>query len=191
MKTTALKARLRAHILSGGALKEFASDEKLHPTTPGKMLEGLGIRKVFLTEEEREMVAKMRRESALAQRNGVPAERDQLRDERNNLRADLDAIKAIRDEETARAERAEALHLDAIDEAGAQAKMMNEYRLRAERAEAELAAERARLDWLLSRMSGNILLANKCVAWTVDVYHYGNRFPSRDAIDAAIKEETK
>lgn len=60
---------------------------------------------------------------------------------------------------------------------------------RAERAEAELAAERARLDWLLSRMSGNVLPVNQCVAWTVDVYHYGNRFPSRAAIDAAVEEE--
>lgn len=65
------------------------------------------------------------------------------------------------------------------------------YRLITLRQDAELAAERARLDWLLSRMGGNVLPANKCVAWTVNVYHYGNRFPSRAAIDAAMKEETK
>ena len=58
----------------------------------------------------------------------------------------------------------------------------------AEKAEAELAAERARLDWLLSRMGGNVLPVNGCVAWTVDVYHYKNQFPSRAAIDAAMKE---
>ena len=56
---------------------------------------------------------------------------------------------------------------------------------------AELAADRARLDWLLSRMGRSVLRANKCVAWTVDVFHYGNKFPSRAAIDAAMKEETK
>lgn len=52
----------------------------------------------------------------------------------------------------------------------------------------ELATERARLDWLLSRMGGNVLPVNGCVAWTVDVYHYKNQFPSRAAIDAAMKE---
>jgi len=56
---------------------------------------------------------------------------------------------------------------------------------------AELAADRARLDWLLSRMAGLVLPANKCVAWTVDVYDYQNRFPSRAAIDAAMKEGAK
>jgi hypothetical protein len=55
--------------------------------------------------------------------------------------------------------------------------------------ERELAAERARLDWLLSRTAGLVLPANKCVAWTVDVYDYQNRFPSRAAIDAAMKED--
>ena len=58
-------------------------------------------------------------------------------------------------------------------------------------AQAELATERARLDWLLSRMGGNVLPVNGCVAWTVDVYHYKNQFPSRAAIDVAMKEETK
>lgn len=55
-------------------------------------------------------------------------------------------------------------------------------------AQAELVTERARLDWLLFRMGGNVLPVNGCVAWTVDVYHYKNQFPSRAAIDAAMKE---
>ena len=128
-------------------------------------------------------------DAVVVQRNRVTTERDQLRAECNNLLADLDEIKAIRDEETARAERAEALHLDAIDEAGAQAKVMNEYRLRAERAEAELAAERARLDWLqahaLAQHSENISISKLGKRY--------NGFPGslRAAIDAAMKEDAK
>lgn len=109
------------------------------------------------------------------------AERDQLRAERNNLRADLDAIKAIRDEETARAERAESqLHalrlVCGTTDADKFSTWVDRANTRAEKAEAdlatakaiiasieedgteehnaavrlrqELAAERARLDWL-------------------------------------------
>ena len=42
--------------------------------------------------------------------------------------------------------------------------------------------------WCAMNESAHGFSSNKCVAWTVDVYHYGNRFPSRAAIDAAIKE---
>lgn len=52
--------------------------------------------------------------------------------------------------------------------------------------ENELAAERARMDWLLSKMGGLVLPANRCVAWTVAFYDYENRFPSRSAIDRAL-----
>ena len=68
-------------------------------------------------------------------------ERDQLRAECINLRADLDAIKAIRDEEKARAERAEA-------ELATEREKAERYRLASLKLDAELAAERARLDWL-------------------------------------------
>ena len=59
-----LRTRLRAHIMAGGAPKEFALAEGWHPTTAGKMLEAMGIAKVFITEEEREIIAKLRKESA-------------------------------------------------------------------------------------------------------------------------------
>ena len=133
----------------------------------------------------------------IANNEAAKAERDQLRAECNNLRADLDAIKAIRDEETARAERAEAelKKWSLLNLWGGTPEIIHAFvkgqqaRIHATQdVEAELAAERARLDWLLSRMGGNVLPANGCVAWTVDVYHYKNQFPSRAAIDAAMKE---
>ena len=57
-----LRIRLRKHIMSGGAPKEFAANEKLDRTTPGKMLEGMGIKKVFITEEEHAFLIKMRKD---------------------------------------------------------------------------------------------------------------------------------
>ena len=59
-----LRTRLRAHIMAGGTPKEFAMAEGWHPTTAGKMLDAMGIAKVFITEEEREIIAKMRKERA-------------------------------------------------------------------------------------------------------------------------------
>jgi hypothetical protein len=47
-----VRGRLRAHIMAGGTPKEFSVREKLDATTPGKMLEGMGIKKVFITEDE-------------------------------------------------------------------------------------------------------------------------------------------
>jgi hypothetical protein len=83
--------------------------------------------------------------------------------DRNNLRADLDAIKAILTEEKARAERAEA----------------------------ELADERARLDWL----EDNSVCYHVCIDRQPDGYSIHNSPPSpgsvRAAIDAAMKEGAK
>ena len=77
--------------------------------------------------------------------------------ERNNLRADLDAIKAILTEEKDRAERAQA----------------------------ELATERARLDWLEFRGPWEAW-SEPCGEAEITL-----RGPIRAAIDAAMKEETK
>jgi hypothetical protein len=55
-----VRARLRAYIMAGGAPKQFAVNEKLQATTPGKMLEGMGIKKVFITSEEHALLLKMR-----------------------------------------------------------------------------------------------------------------------------------
>ena len=59
-----LRTRLRAHIMAGGTPKEFALAEGWHPTTAGKMLEGMNIKKVFVTEEEHELLIKLRKERA-------------------------------------------------------------------------------------------------------------------------------
>lgn len=59
-----VRTRLRAHIMAGGASKQFSMSEGWHPTTAGKMLENMKIRKVFITEEEHALLIKMRKESA-------------------------------------------------------------------------------------------------------------------------------
>jgi hypothetical protein len=59
-----VRIRLRAHIMAGKSPKEFAVAEKLEPTTPGKMLEGMGIKKVFITEEEHAFLIKRRKGGA-------------------------------------------------------------------------------------------------------------------------------
>lgn len=59
-----VRSRLRAHIMAGGASKQFSMSEGWHPTTAGKMLENMKIKKVFITEEEHALLLKMRKESA-------------------------------------------------------------------------------------------------------------------------------
>jgi hypothetical protein len=59
-----VRTRLRAHIMAGGTPKEFALAEGWHPTTAGKMLEGMNIKKVFVTQEEQAMIVAMRKERA-------------------------------------------------------------------------------------------------------------------------------
>ena len=102
----------------------------------------------------------MREECATLERElgALTAERDQLRAENSNLRAGQKACEAC-DEPTAFEVR--------------------KLRERAERAEAELAAERARLD------SGQILL----IVAGERVWHCG--VDLRAAIDAAMKEDAK
>jgi hypothetical protein len=46
------RTKLRNYILKGGAPKNFSIDQGLHETTAGKMLEKMGIRKRFITDEE-------------------------------------------------------------------------------------------------------------------------------------------
>jgi hypothetical protein len=59
-----LRTRLRAHIMAGGTPKEFALDQGKHSTMANKMLPGMGLKKVFITEEEHELLIKLRKESA-------------------------------------------------------------------------------------------------------------------------------
>ena len=124
----------------------------------------------------------------------LTTERDQLRAENERLRRAYvrpDDIRAQLESAIARAEQQEAWSLvESMDDRQLKSEVVY---LMGEVAalKAELAADRARLDWLLSRMGRSVLRANKCVAWTVDVFHYGNKFPSRAAIDAAMKEGAK
>jgi hypothetical protein len=46
------RSALREHIMTGGTPKEFSEVRSWHPTTAGKMLQLMGIKKVFITEEE-------------------------------------------------------------------------------------------------------------------------------------------
>ena len=59
-----IRTRLRAHIMAGGAPKEFSANQQWHPTTAGKMLEAMGISKVYITDEEHAMLVKLRKERA-------------------------------------------------------------------------------------------------------------------------------
>lgn len=82
---------------------------------------------------------------------------DRMAKECLNLRADLDAIKAIRNEETARAERAEAdLHalrlVCGTTDADKFSTWVDRANARAEKAEAELAAERGKVRMLHSAL---------------------------------------
>ena len=46
------KQRLRTHIMGGGIPKHFSLDAGMHRDTASKMLGAMGIRKVFITEDE-------------------------------------------------------------------------------------------------------------------------------------------
>ena len=59
-----LRTRLRAHIMAGGAPKEFALDQGKHSTMANKLLVGMGLKKVFITEEEHALIVKLRKERA-------------------------------------------------------------------------------------------------------------------------------
>lgn len=54
------RAALRAHIMAGGTPKEFSNVRTWHATTAGKMLQQMGIKKVFITEEEHAHIMKRR-----------------------------------------------------------------------------------------------------------------------------------
>ena len=58
---TTLHQRLVAHILADGSPKEFAIDNGIHKSTAQKILSTLGIRKMFVTEEERKAILEMRK----------------------------------------------------------------------------------------------------------------------------------
>jgi hypothetical protein len=55
-----IRTRLRAHIMAGGAPKEFAAGQGWHATTAWKMLDGMGIRKIYITDEERAHIMQRR-----------------------------------------------------------------------------------------------------------------------------------
>lgn len=57
-----VRIRLRAHILAGGAPKYFSLGEGRYPTTAGKMLNAMGIKKVYITEDEQDLLMKLRKE---------------------------------------------------------------------------------------------------------------------------------
>jgi len=59
-----VRSRLRAHIMAGGAPKEFSANQGWHPTTAGKMLEAMGISKIYITNEEHALIVKLRKERA-------------------------------------------------------------------------------------------------------------------------------
>ena len=145
--------------------------------------------------------ARIMRECSQQLETELAAEREHNANEAGRLRAENerlrrayvrpDDIRAQLESAIARAEQQEAWSLvESMDDRQLKSEVVY---LMGEVAalKADLAADRARLDWLLSRMGRSVLRANKCVAWTVDVFHYGNKFPSRAAIDAAMKEETK
>jgi hypothetical protein len=112
--------------------------------------------------------------------------------DRNNLRADLDAIKAILNEEKARAERAEA-ELTFQRERNSRLFEQRDAAVEAQdKAEAELAAERARLDavvdncWIIHKGNENAFavrfLGEYITPWVAT---------PRAAIDAAMKDDGK
>jgi hypothetical protein len=110
---------------------------------------------------------------AVAERQTIIAERDELRAEVERLKADGAASAFIN--MSCRASRAETdcnnlrADLDAIKA------ILTEEKARAERAEAELAAERARLDWLASPQGRLWQRQNE------------SALVCRDTIDAAMK----
>jgi len=59
-----LRTRLRAHIMAGGTPKEFALNQGKHSTMANKLLVGMGLKKVFITEEEHALIVKLRKERA-------------------------------------------------------------------------------------------------------------------------------
>ena len=59
-----VRTRLRAHMMAGGAPKALALAEGSRPTTALRMLQGMNIKKVFITEEEHALILKMRRAAA-------------------------------------------------------------------------------------------------------------------------------
>lgn len=58
------RTKLRQYILKGGSPKSFSLDQGLHETTAGKMLEKMGIRKRFITDEEHEHLMDRRKGGA-------------------------------------------------------------------------------------------------------------------------------
>ena len=59
-----VRTRLRAHIMAGGTPKEFALGEGKHSTMANKLLVGMGLKKVFITDEEHAILVAMRKERA-------------------------------------------------------------------------------------------------------------------------------
>ena len=153
-------------------------------------------------KNQRDNLLKPMRDAAIARAERAEAER-------NNLRADLDAVKSILAEEKDRADRAEA-ELDGIR---ALADRRNErdhsqdttHQLVAaldqalDIAQAELATERARLDWLeKARPNAWALGSEECGEYWI-LTDTGEKHPEeaeefatlRAAIDAAMKEGNK
>lgn len=58
---TTTQQRLVDHVLNGGMPKRFAIENHMHPNTAQKILNGLGIRKVFVTEDENRALIEMRK----------------------------------------------------------------------------------------------------------------------------------
>ena len=109
--------------------------------------------------------------------------------DRNNLRADLDAIKSILNEEKDRAERAEAELADLKANNRFQRGHSEGYAEAKADCEAELATERARLDWLdENAIPWSWLCLKKLDEIRPIIVTWESNLPIRAAIDAAMKE---
>jgi len=172
--------------------RAFRFAEGNHKITPelGKLIADSEAR---ATDQLRAEVERLKSDGAASAFSNMACRASRAETERNNLRADLDAIKAILTEEKARAERAEAelKEWSLLNLWGGTPEIVHAFvkgqqaRIHAAQdVEAELAAERARLDWLEKR--GPWESFNKWGETGISL-----RENIRAAIDAAMKEGAK
>ena len=158
----------------------------------------------LIADSEAKACAELRGALALGQQNCDEVFED-LRNERDQLRAELatckDASESLIESLRAEVERlreccdqtsalcgkfiTEEDGTDLIPNSARIANALARLEARAERAEAELATERARLDWL---MAGGVCMVQHAGGFHVSRLHAP---VSRAHIDAAMKEETK
>lgn len=121
-----------------------------------------------------------RHAKALAvERNNLSVELNLLREWQREVIQNARAHHAEREDAIARAERAEA-EVAELKESILVQRIFSDYRQRAESAEAELATERARLDWVF----------RNCKI-TINDYHDVYAIHDREDLGAAMKEDPK